>query len=579
MNMFKKYHINSVFFSSFFLFIVLILIAIILLSYRFSTNELVNTTTEYQKQNLYQLSEELGDNLQSFEEYSVILSRQQLFRDVISGRQTSAANMRQTSSLTNDFSNIIYSIPALHSVEIYMNSPPVDNIQYPVRYFPLEDVYDSSWYSQLENIAYSWLGNRDVETMAGEHSVISLGRKINSSNGRLQSIVIVNLDPITAESWLRNFSDDSHLIMLDENGAIVASTGNNEIGDESFEELIEFSDSQNSFQYPLQDDTSMEDSLVVTTAIPQTNWTIMEITPYRDILAGSRQVATLLALLGIFGTLIVLIGTMFLTKKFTEPIHELTRVMKSYQLNKASIELPKGYNNEFGELFTGFEELTNRVEELYASLGVQYQRQRETELKALQANINPHFLYNTLDQMNWTAIESGNIEISRMIELLGKMLRIGLSKGESVLTLEDELKYLEYYLRLQQIQMENRLTFHIDLPAGLQYYYVPKLTFQPFVENSIIHGFRESRSGNIHINVGEQGDQLCISIADDGMGFASENQLKHKDDLGGYGIKNVKERLHVYFGDEAFIHIKSSPDGTEVQILIPKVNDKDLLTA
>lgn len=578
MNVFKKYRINSIFFGSFFLFTVLILIIIILFSYRYSANQIVDTTMEYQKNNLYRLSEELGDNLQTFQDYSVILSRQQMFREVISGRRSLIGQSSGTTSLTNDFSNIIYSVPAIHSVEIYMNSPPVDNIQYPVRYFQLDDVYETEWYEDLEDISYSWLGTRDVETMAGDHSVISLGRKINSSRGQLQSMIVINLDPYTVESWLRKYHEDSHIVLLDDKGAIVASTGDNEIGDEQYQELIDFSHSEETiFDSPSQDQLQMANDVIVTTSIPAVNWTVMEVTPYGEIIQGSKEMARILIVIGFLAIIIVLIGTMFLTKKFTDPILELTRVMKSYQLTQSRVTLPEGYKNEFGELFTGFEELTNRVEDLYSSLDEQHRRQREAEIKALQANINPHFLYNTLDQINWVAIEKGNIDISRMIELLGKMLRIGLSKGESVITVDNELKYLEYYMKLQKIQLEDRFTYTINARREVLEYYIPKLTLQPFVENAIIHGFRDRRAGVVDISITEADSHLEIEISDNGIGFSADTNIEKENHLGGYGIKNVIERLHVYYGEKSTMTIDSSENGTTVMILIPKVKDKKRL--
>ncbi|WP_416151605.1 sensor histidine kinase [Salipaludibacillus sp. HK11] len=580
MNIFKKYRINSIFFGSFFIFTILILIIIIFVSYRFSANQIVEKTTDHQKDNLYRLSEELEDNLQTFQDYSVILSRQQMFRQIISGRQSLTGQPSGTTSLTNDFSNVIYSVPAIHSVEIYMNSPPVDNIQYPVRYFDLGEVYDSDWYDYLEDISYSWLGNREVETMADDQAVISLGRKINSSRGQLQAMIIINLDPITVESWLRKYHDDSHIVLLDNDGAVVASTGNNEIGDEQYQNLIDLSNSEETvFDDPSQDQLQMENDLIVTTTIPYVNWTVMEVTPYSEIIEGSKEMAKILSVIAVIATMIVLVGTFFLTKKFTDPIIELTKVMKSYQLDQSRVTLPKGYKNEFGQLFNGFEELTNRVEELYSSLKEQHQRQREAEIKALQANINPHFLYNTLDQLNWIAIEKGNIDISRMIELLGKMLRIGLSKGESIITVDDELKYLEYYMRLQKIQLEDRFSYTIDAPKGLLDHYIPKLTFQPFVENAIIHGFRDRRIGIVEITFTEQDDLLKIEIKDNGIGFQIDDKINVNNHLGGYGIKNVTERLNIYYGEKSEVNIDSSEKGTVVTILIPKINDKKHLSA
>lgn len=565
MALFKKYRVHSIFFTSIFMFTVLILVTIIFFSYHFSSSHLIETTTDYQKSNLHRLSDDIADNLQSFQDYSVILSRQQNFRELISGRGQGQASLRSRAALTNDFSNVIYSVQALHSIEIYMNSPPVDNIQLPVRYLPLDDIYDSDWFHHLEDIAYGWLGNREVETVAGKTPVISFGRKINTSNGDLSSVMIINLDPVMVEGWLRKENDNDHFVMLDQEGAIVATTGDNAIGDTRFEEFAAEMEGSPAASFELNDD------LIVMSSVSGMNWTLMQVTPYEEVTAGSAEMARNLILIGVAFVILILGGTVFLTKKFTYPILQLADVMKSYRLNQERVQLPEGYKNEFGELFEGFEELTANMEGLYSSLDEQHRRQREAEIKALQANINPHFLYNTLDQLNWMAVEKGNIDISRMIELLGKMLRIGLSKGESIITIKDELTYLEYYMKLQEIQLEDRLSYSIEAPAELLKYEIPKLTFQPFVENAIIHGFQGKSYGSVRINVEESSRWLVCTISDNGIGFQLNPDNLSVSQLGGYGIKNVKERLHVYYGKQTDVRIESTEKGTVVTITIPKV--------
>ncbi|MCR6107734.1 sensor histidine kinase [Salipaludibacillus agaradhaerens] len=579
MLMFRKYRIHSIFFASFFIFTVSILIVIIFFSYHYSSTQIIDTTTEYQKNNLYRLSEELGDNLKSFQDYSVILSRQHNFRQVISGRQSVREQASGRTSLTNDFSNVIYSVQALHTVEIFMSSPPVDNIQFPVRYSELESIFEKEWFQDIEDSAYSWLSHREVDTTAGPTEVISLGRKINTSNGDLSAVMIINLDPLIVENWLRKDHEDSHIVLLDHMGAIVASTNQEEIGGNEYGGLINGSQ-ESFFDSPSQSQRQLENNLVVTSSIPSVNWTVIQITPYEELTEGSVNMAKKLGLIGVVGVLIVLIVTFFLTKKFTYPILQLANVMKSYRLTQTKVSLPQGYRNEFGELFEGFEELTNNMEELYKSLDDQHHRQRKAEIKALQANINPHFLYNTLDQLNWMAIEKGNIDISRMLELLGKMLRIGLSKGESIITIRDELKYLEYYMNLQKIQLEDRLTYDMRVSDNVLNYYIPKLTLQPFVENAIIHGFRDRRHGVIMIDMKENAQDLILYVIDNGIGFSKPPLLTNSQQhLGGYGIKNVIERLNVYFGDKADVQIDSEEGRTTVSITIPKVSNKSHLSA
>jgi two-component system sensor histidine kinase YesM len=573
MNLFKQLRIRYLLFGSFFLFILILLSIIIFISYQYSVKGIVDTSTDYQETQLNLISEDLTSKIKTFEEYSIVLSRQQIFRDVISTNQQNRG--RNTTLLTQDFSNIVYSIPAIHSIEIFLAAPPVDNIQYPVRYKELAAVYESHWFEKIQDISSTWLGKRTVETIAGKQPVISYGRKINTSRGQLQSVIIINLDPYSVQGWLLGFSEKSNFVLLDGIGNVIASTSVLEIDHFLHEKLVEASKKidEETLTYQVRHD----DHFVVATSVSQLNWTIMQITPYEEMISVSKRMTQALVIIGVIAIVLAFIGTLLLTRSFTNPLLSLVKVMNHYQMNQPSPELPKEYKNEFGQLFKGFKDLMDRSKMLYKSLDEQNRRQREAEIKALQANINPHFLYNTLDQLNWTAIERGDNDMSKMLELLGKMLRIGLSKGESIITIENELKYLEYYLRIQKIHLEERLDYFLEVPKEVQHYCIPKLTLQPFVENAIIHGFRDGRKGTVTIQIHEQVDHLIIQVLDDGIGFQPIPSSKHKVHTGGYGIRNVVERLDVYYGNKASVNVaKREEEGTVVLIRIPKIDQANI---
>ncbi|WP_026675637.1 sensor histidine kinase [Alkalihalobacterium bogoriense] len=575
MKFYKQYRIRHLLFGSFFLFMVLIFGIVIYVSYQYSVHEIIETTTEYQEKNLNLLSEDLESKLSTFEGYSIVLSRQQIYRDVIGGSNTQFGRTSSTQSLTLDFSNIVYSVPAIHSIEIFLNAPPIDNIQYPVRYYPLTDSYEEDWFSTLNDETSSWLGSRMVDTIAGEKPVISFGRHVNTSRGLLQSVLIINLDPYTLQGWLMGFSDESNLVLLDNNGNVISSTNSFfDIGDTLYQKVVEAKEKQGDAKSTYH--VRHHEDFIVATAIDSVDWTLMEITPYDDLIAGSRRMTWTLIAIGIFSIMLALVGTLFLTRSVTKPVVHLANVMENYQINQPKPQLPDDYKNEFGQLYRGFDDLINRAQMLYKSLNEQNRRQREAEIKALQANINPHFLYNTLDQLNWIAIERGDNDMSKMLELLGKMLRVGLSKGESIITVEDEIKYLQYYLQIQKIQLEDRFSYDIHVPKLTDRFFIPKLTLQPFVENAIIHGFQDGRVGKVDIHIVEEGEHLLLQVLDNGIGFQTITPHKSKLNTGGYGIRNVNERLDVYFGKEASVNVVNRAEGgAAVLIRIPKVRDKD----
>lgn len=555
MNFFKRYPIKNVFFISFSLFIVVGLVVIIFASYRLSVNEIVKMTSLHQERNLELLKDDLQSKLELFESNTIVLSRQRAFQEVIRNH----TSYYEQSSLTIDFSNLIYSISALHSIEIYMNNPPVNNLQYPVRYYPLPDNDDTEnhtdWFKKMDKSVSKWIGHKEVETISGVDSVISHARIINDSRGEIQAILLLNLDPLVLQSWFKRYSGSTNVSLLDENGVNLVHT-------------ISSSTELNQQEH--------KKDLIVTLEMAPYNWTLVEKTPYKELTQSSKNMGFILLLIGVILTFFALIGTRFLTNFFTGPILQLTELMKSYKLSQGKAVIPEGYSNEFSHLFNGYRDLIERSESLYNSLIKQHKRQRNAEIKALQANINPHFLYNTLDQLNWSAIEYGYDDMSKMLELLGKMLRIGLSSGESIITMKDEITYLNYYLQIQKIQMEGRLQCDFDVSDEVLNYFIPKLTFQPFFENAIIHGFQGRKKGKVGLEIEEAGDYLVIKILDDGVGSETFERKPSKFQTGGYGIRNVVERLDVYFGRKAKVTIQNRKEGgTIVRIEIPKVTERE----
>jgi two-component system sensor histidine kinase YesM len=213
-----------------------------------------------------------------------------------------------------------------------------------------------------------------------------------------------------------------------------------------------------------------------------------------------------------------------------------------------------------------------RIDELYKSIEIHHQRQREAEVKALQANINPHFLYNTLDQINWMALQEGQQKISNVLELTGQMFRIGLSNGESFIPIRDELQHVECYLRIQQICWEEGLFYEIHVPDELKSYLIPKITLQPFVENAILHGFHGRSSGLIVIQAVQADNRIIFTISDNGKGFNVNQQENRKKIKGGYGIRNVRERIDALFGPSYGVEIESKADcGTVIAISLPQL--------
>lgn len=281
------------------------------------------------------------------------------------------------------------------------------------------------------------------------------------------------------------------------------------------------------------------------------------------------------ALIIIFTFIVVL-----LSNSITNPLRELQKEMTkvenfNYEITKS--KMVEG-SIEVNELSKSFSQMMTRIKELMQKVVVEQEEQRKSELKALQNQINPHFLYNTFDSVIYMIDKGENEKAEEMIVALSKFFRISVSKGRNIIPLEKEIEHAKYYLQIQKLRFGDTFTFNFNVDQKLYNYNVIKLILQPIIENAIGHGIDERGDsiGNININGYEEDGLIYLEIVDNGFGILPE-KIKEIyasfDDStihNGVGLKNVYERIRIYYGSEANIKIESELDvGTKITIIIP----------
>ena len=239
---------------------------------------------------------------------------------------------------------------------------------------------------------------------------------------------------------------------------------------------------------------------------------------------------------------------------------------------------------ELQTLSDSFGHLTARVLELMEEIRREETELRMTELKALQAQINPHFLYNTLDSVQWMCERGKTEDAARMVRALAKLFRISISRGHELIPLSDELEHARSYLVIQSFRYRDQFSYRFDVDEHLGHYLCNKITIQPLIENAIYHGIdRMVDEGEIVISVHEAADNpndILITVSDNGVGMTPEQcrkiLQKARSDSGGIGVKNVNDRLKIRFGERFGITLKSEQDvGTVVTVRIPKITDEE----
>ncbi len=316
---------------------------------------------------------------------------------------------------------------------------------------------------------------------------------------------------------------------------------------------------------------------------PYTGWTYVHMAPFDNMFQRVIWIKQLVmfVFIGIF-LLALLLGTK-LSRSITHPMERLLQKMRTVEAGNLDpwSELPADPStaraqNEVGLLHRTFNRMLRRIREL---IDENYAKQlliRETELKALQAQIDPHFLYNTLESINWMAKMNKQNEISRMVEALGFLLRSSVNMTEKVIRLEDELAIVRSYVTIQRMRFEERLDFTIDVPPALGDTLIPKLILQPLVENAI-HYALEPKIEVCHICIRAmvENDVVHIVVEDDGPGMTTEflarlDQGQVETRGKGIGLHNIMERIRLTFGPAYGLQIESEPNRrTAVHIRIP----------
>lgn len=264
------------------------------------------------------------------------------------------------------------------------------------------------------------------------------------------------------------------------------------------------------------------------------------------------------------------------------PVRSLIKAMKAFENAADSFSYSSGNEavTELQVLSDSFEHMSNRIKQLMERVRREETELRKTELKALQAQINPHFLYNTLDSIQWMCEQGKNEDAMKMVSALAKLFRISISRGHELIPIKDELQHAKNYLVIQSYRYRNQFSYSFDIETRLEHYLCNKITVQPLIENAIYHGIdRMVDEGEITISVKEapdNKDDILITVEDNGVGMTEEQcrkiLRKERSDSSGIGVKNVNDRLKIYFGEKYGLTIKSELDvGTIVTVRIPKI--------
>ena len=315
-----------------------------------------------------------------------------------------------------------------------------------------------------------------------------------------------------------------------------------------------------------------------------TGWKTVEVFPLNESLKVMNSLAYYSILIALITLLFAEILAIFFTRSIVKPISKLKKLMKKTEEGNFDVVFNSKYNDEIGELGSAFNNMVREIKNLINLVQIEEKKKRKAEISILHAQIKPHFIYNTLDTIQWMAQEHEAQDIVDLVGNLTNLLRIGLSGGAEIIKISQEIKHVDSYLMIQKIRYEDKLNYEINIKEEILDLSVIKLILQPIVENAIYHGIKEKRgSGYIKITGEIKNEKVHFTIEDNGIGIKKERLIEINEMLKGktisntvvgYGIYNVNQKIKLTYGEEFGLEYHSIyEEGTIVEVWHPIIRE------
>lgn len=497
-------------------------------------------------------------------------------------------SLKQTSFvLTYDrkqeLNNLLINHPMITSFSLYSKDRLLYQYNAPMSF---EEMKKQSWFSAMESAEGRpvWSGPGENGSALSGHPLLVQSRVIKDYYS-LEDIgyLVVNVKPDLLDQifWEAATLKKGDILLVNKLGNIVFNKSGEHIG-----QRTEFPFSENDYakeQNYYIDNYQGEKSLITFLPSHNKDWYLAAITPMNLISSESISIRNIAIILSTVSLLSAILFDRYFVRRLVYSINSAVNGMKRVKQGIFTpITTRYRADDESDLLIDGFNRMSTQINELIVQVQTEQGRKKEAEMQALMAQINPHFIYNSLESINSMAVLQGNKDISKMVISLGKLLRISISQNQELIPLQMEFEHVRHYLDIQKFRFEDKFSYIINLPEGLRTFMTQKLIVQPIVENALYHAIEPMEDpGIIEITAYEMGKDMIIIVKDNGPGFDLAKMMNLWDNEGGgqkkysdsgVGLKNVHERLNIRFGSPYGILVCSSPGfGSTIRIRIPKI--------
>ena len=554
--------IQSVIFATVAFLVLSAVVIVTGVSMRFTNTSIFENSSEYTHTIIKQMNQNIDSYIDYMENIAYLISSSEDVQDYLFDDEIDNEGRYR---ILNQFETILDSRSDIRNVGIISKSGRmlINNGRKSVN--SDLDLNTQEWYTQaLDSPEGPMLTSSHVQhIISGERPwVITLSRGIRDRDGSGEKegvfFIDLNYSAISELCDQSTVGTKGYAFILDAKGNIVYHPQQQQLYNELQTENI-------SLIMDTQDDTVLtgtgdDGKLYSICRSDKTGWTVVDCTSVRELLSKSRQAQSIYVLTAVILVIVALLFSRFMARSITLPIQKL-----------------RDSDNEIGSLTKSFDVMTHRIQELMEQNVHEQEQKRKSELKALQSQINPHFLYNTLDSIIWMAEGKKYEEVVLMTASLARLLRQSISNEDEVVPIANEIEYAKGYLTIQKMRYKDKLEFQIDVDPSILHIPLIKLVLQPIIENAIYHGLKYKESKGLLIVKGFMKDgNAVLQVIDDGVGMDEETLAhiydRHKVNYhsNGVGVYNVQKRLKLYYGEDYGITYESRKgEGTTATITIP----------
>lgn len=572
---------------SFSVLMVLAVLIFLFIALNYTKNTIYENSVDYTSQIIRQVNYDIDSYIEYMRNISsIVASSSDVSRYLYDTTQTPEEEQAEKERILSQFETIRSSRDDISNIAVVANNGRSILNDGRDGFTEYIDIRNQSWYKAA-------LNTKKVIAISSSHVqnsiqssykwVITLSRPlVNYYTGKNDGVFFVDLNYNAISSLCNNntIGKKGYIFILDEKGSIVYHPKQQllygGLRTENIEEIM--SSKTDHFL------TEKGDKLYTMSRSDMTGWTVVGAAYTSELLKNNRQAQMIYLLVAAVLLLGVIIISSVISREITKPIRQLRDSMSMVEegrFDKASVSVTAA--NEVGSLSKSFNVMMERIHTLMEQNVYEQRQKRKSELRALQAQINPHFLYNTLDSIIWMSEEGRNDEVVLMTASLARLLRQSISNDKEMVTIAEEMEYVRSYLVIQKMRYKDKLEYSIQVAPEIKNTKIIKFALQPLVENAIYHGLKyKDTKGNLNIQGYVQGGKAYITISDDGVGMG-EDTLKHIFDeankehkLNGIGVPNVQKRLLLYYGQEYGIsYISRKGAGTVATVTVPLYAEKN----